>query len=588
MRRTPQTEALLEVEPFIAAEYDTEALRPLLVALGLRDTPTGPEKILERLGALSESPASPLEEIGRWYARLDSLAQKSSTEELENIRQSFALKKLILAENSHWAMSSEVYTGTADDEVPGTLQIHPAFRHLSLWQRIGVPERPTAELAIGWLKALKPNQKLESAELKRVISIARRFPERVWIECGHWPSVEGGWVPVNELEFGARRASSSLLDVLFASIGQKTADLRFLGDKDLAKEPFSNLRDLSAAVEERICGYTSPGIQPVSSTWLNVLGSELSHIALENEEETLRVNSLGARLARTQWRSGERVEATPHIDGIPVGEPRRLDILWEGSVLYTLESNVVKLARPIAVEIGRAFQRNDISETLGFCYDRPDNFIREYIRANFRITEMDVQPVSAEKAEGTAVSSEAAGPMATETWPDQADARHETEGEASENPIGGVPAAPSPNGTMLEAEGEETLQERRRARREKDSLMTRFALAEGFVKNGEELFSHPNGQRIERAKDDIFPWRRSGLSGLIKFYWVQDKCIHKKPIEIEAEVWAKLKSDKEHCSLILLNDADEPVELSGADLIDMIDKKEVLVYVSSYRLVGSK
>jgi len=41
LRRTPETEALLDVEPFVRAEHDTERNRPLLVKLGVRDTPTG-------------------------------------------------------------------------------------------------------------------------------------------------------------------------------------------------------------------------------------------------------------------------------------------------------------------------------------------------------------------------------------------------------------------------------------------------------------------------------------------------------------------------------------------------------------------
>ncbi|MEN8494738.1 ATPase, partial [Dehalococcoides sp. THU3] len=63
LRRTPETEALLGVESFVAAEIDTETNRPLLQMLGVRDTPTGPDKLLERLRALSKASSPPLHEV---------------------------------------------------------------------------------------------------------------------------------------------------------------------------------------------------------------------------------------------------------------------------------------------------------------------------------------------------------------------------------------------------------------------------------------------------------------------------------------------------------------------------------------------
>src|SRR5262249_2802321 len=54
--RTPATEPLIGVEPFVRAELDTEASKPLLRLLGVRDTPAGVDSLLTRLGDIARVP----------------------------------------------------------------------------------------------------------------------------------------------------------------------------------------------------------------------------------------------------------------------------------------------------------------------------------------------------------------------------------------------------------------------------------------------------------------------------------------------------------------------------------------------------
>ena len=71
LRRTAETEALMDVEPFIHALLDNETSRPLLKLLGVGDVPTGPDRLLGRLQALAESENPPAHEVEKWYRRLD-------------------------------------------------------------------------------------------------------------------------------------------------------------------------------------------------------------------------------------------------------------------------------------------------------------------------------------------------------------------------------------------------------------------------------------------------------------------------------------------------------------------------------------
>ena len=59
LRRTPETEALIDVEPFVHGLVDRESTRPLLDLLGIRSTPSGPGRLLDRLRALAKSNKAP-------------------------------------------------------------------------------------------------------------------------------------------------------------------------------------------------------------------------------------------------------------------------------------------------------------------------------------------------------------------------------------------------------------------------------------------------------------------------------------------------------------------------------------------------
>ena len=75
LRRTPETEALLDVEPFVQARLDTEKTRPLLDVLGVRSNPTGPSRLLDCLRALAKAEKPPVYEVDKWYRRLDQMVR---------------------------------------------------------------------------------------------------------------------------------------------------------------------------------------------------------------------------------------------------------------------------------------------------------------------------------------------------------------------------------------------------------------------------------------------------------------------------------------------------------------------------------
>ncbi|HAM22363.1 MAG TPA: ATPase, partial [Actinobacteria bacterium] len=103
LRRAPETESLIDVEPFIHGKLDTESHRPLLTLLGVRNTPTGPDRLLNCLRALAKSETPPIHEVEKWYLRLDQMTDACSTEDLANITQALLEERIVLTENCGWA-----------------------------------------------------------------------------------------------------------------------------------------------------------------------------------------------------------------------------------------------------------------------------------------------------------------------------------------------------------------------------------------------------------------------------------------------------------------------------------------------------
>jgi hypothetical protein len=85
------------------------ATRPLLDLLGVRKTPSGPGRLLDRLRALAKSDRAPAHEVEKWYRRLDQMLDGCSTADAQNIRNAFKTEKLILAQDGTWATASGVF-----------------------------------------------------------------------------------------------------------------------------------------------------------------------------------------------------------------------------------------------------------------------------------------------------------------------------------------------------------------------------------------------------------------------------------------------------------------------------------------------
>ncbi|HOH52085.1 MAG TPA: hypothetical protein PLI98_15235, partial [Candidatus Hydrogenedentes bacterium] len=393
LRRTPQTEALMGVEPFVAAGLDRPETQGLLDALGVRNTPTGPEGILNLLRALARAAAPRADEVDKWHARLDTLVQQGTTEDLDTVRRAFGQDRLILAERGGWHSPKDVFITADEDEAPGAPLLRPEVRDLALWEKIGVRRRPTTEVVLEQLKGLEAFKPLKKEDADRVRRLLKRHARRVWEDLGHWVTPDNQWMPVEAFSHTRRKKDLEVASLFSAVLG-KTADLSFLGEEDAAALPAAGLTALEDALSFRPEGAASG--DDSRPPWMGALGRELARAVFDDADEQERVRTAARRLTATVLHAVGKLTVVPCLSGEPAGPPQPKRAVWDGEVLHVERGSPAGLARPVCDELARAFAREEITRLLPLCYDRPAKQVVEYVRDQVRQDEAEAPvPVQA-------------------------------------------------------------------------------------------------------------------------------------------------------------------------------------------------
>lgn len=604
LRRTDETEPLLDVELFVAKALDKEATRPLLDLLGVRATPAGPERIVDCIRALATSDQPPAEEVERWYRRLDQLAARCSTEQLSTIRDAFRDEKLILSNDGAWASIAGIAIFADEVDVPGAPTVLRAVADLSLWRKLEVAERPTVERAIEWLGALPHGQRLCKNDLRIVKAILARHATRVWESCNAWLNLAGEWVGIDSLEYRLTTNDYPAWSQVHEWVKQKTADLRGIADEAVDGVQFSALRSLGACIDEQLDRLTTDRGTTRSCRWLNAVGELLSRVEPDLEEDTERIRAIARRLEQTQWQSAPGLEVTPYIDGTPAGTRRRVEVLWRDTTLYVDELSEARLAKLVPQEIARGFDWSPIRSTLDYAFERSPEQVRDYIEQNFTLSParqtadavesggaraLALRPAEAPHDDSTCHdqratpafcdSQEHVGGGEVEGGRGHEAEDREQEGEAAEYLLGEDEVEQS----ATDANADASIPARRRPRHD---IIQQFAIAQGFEQVDEQRFVHPDGSWIARTVGDRFPWQRGTRSGeIVRCYWPRNHCLERTPLQIDADVWTLIDRHPDRYALVLESPEGEPVEVGGYQLQDLLQREALRIYPAAYRLV---
>ena len=595
LRRTPETEPLLDVEHFVHGSLDQESMRPLLDLIGVQTTATGPDRLLRNLQALAASEDPPVHEVVKWYNRLDQLIDSCSTDDFEKIRRAFQTEKLILTQNGIWESASGVFLAQHEDDVPDAEVVQNSAAALTLWRKIGVADRPTVDLAIKWMGSLPVSKPLGPDELRRARSLLSRYPIRCWNECGHWLNLAGEWVAANGFRYSLTMQSGVPWGHFHQWVKRATADLRSLSPEVTGDPPFSHLPTLETQIDERHESIPLITSKNVSRKWLATVGTELRRVEFDSEDETQRVRNLATRLANTEWCNTSGIAIIPYVDGKPAGTSRRTDVLWFNRILYVADLPKGKQARRIPEEIGKAFRRPDIKAALDYSFERAPENIREYLEENFKLCPLkldskdlvdEAKPHNTEQAEPHHGDESVQGDQQSE---DTEDGIAQSVAAAGKDDIELSGDAETGDESRPDLNDEEKVpRPRPKPKPAKPSLIERFATAQGYKKKGKNRYSHDDGSWIARANGGRFPWERHCADGILaRYLWPRNHCLEREPLRIESDVWDLIDQYPETYALILANIEGDPVEVEGSRLRAMREAGKITLFPATYRLVYS-
>lgn len=593
LRRTPETESLMDVELFMHGRLDTEANRPLLNLLGVRNVPTGPGRLLDCLRALSKVDRPPIHEVEKWYRRLDQMADACSTEAFSNIKQALRDEKIVLTEDSLWAAGSNVFLSADEGDVPGAAVIRHSVADLILWRKIAIAERPTADLAIQWLKDLPRESALPPDELRRTKALLARHASRIWYECACWLNLANEWVSTDKLHYALTMRTLVSWSHLHQWVKQATADFQKLPSELTDFPPFSGITPLASKIEDHfdleriVLGHAE------NKLWISQFGIELARIQLDDEDEQIRVQTLGSDLAESRWQEARELEIIPYIDGKPAGTSKDADVVWVERVIYVRALPNARLARLVPDRLGRVFVRSDIAAALSYCFGRSAADVTEYMEENFQLADRVLQitegdnrpPATADEVESTPVpevftpEAHALEPM--DSGPIMSgEAITETPVEAESDPsLEDVPPEPdTPEVTHPKPRPHPKLV--------KPSIIERFVQSLGYQKSGEDRFVHTDGSWLAKSNGEAFPWMRGTPGGeIICRYWTKDHCLELEPLQIEADIWGMVEKFPKTYALLLADPQGNAVEIHGEELCAMREAGQLKLHPATYRLV---
>ncbi|WP_287339769.1 ATPase [Mesorhizobium sp.] len=596
LRRTPETESLIDVEPFVHGLLDRETTRPLLEMLGVRSTPSGPGRLLDRLRALAKSDRAPPHEVEKWYRRLDQMLDGCSTADAQNIKDAFKVEKLVLAQDGTWVTSGGVFLAGDEEDVPGAAIVRASVLDISLWRRIGVADRPSADLALQWLGTLASGKVLSADDGRRVRTLLVRYPTRIWEECGHWVNLLGEWVPTDTLAYSLSMQTLFRWSHLHDWVKRKAADLQRLPMEIVQTAPFSALQALSDLVEER---FNQPSLLAGLEdrpTWLTAFGIQLARIELADLTETDRVRSVAGVIAATTWVMAPKLEVISYLDGVPAGTARLTDILWLDGKLFVSPLSKAKLAKRVPEEIGKSLSA-EIRAALAYAFERSPEDIKAYLEENFSLgpEQKPVAPLVEELPVATRVDGDVSDGPSRDAHEDALplgealmanDLDVAADDEAAFSPAPEQPHE-EPAGGLLEPET--VNRPRPPAKPPGPSVMARFAHVQGYKADGEDRFFHADGSWIGRANGARFPWERRSASGeVLRHYYPKEHCLEREPLQIEADVWGLADQKPDIYSFILVNSEGEPVEMTGARLRSLRECGGITIHPATYRLVLSE
>lgn len=578
-RRTPDTLALLDVEPFLHEDWDVIAHEKGLDVLGVRSHAAGAQPLLDRLTALSKTPSPPIGALRDLYRALDRLFTRVDTHVQQTIRKTFAETSLIRAESS-WERSSFVFVANPHS-IPGVAVIHRELSDLSLWVRLEVSREPKLEDALNWLSSLAEGTALSEEDSTRIRTILQLYPRDVWTRVGKWLDMRGQIAAISSFQWAS--TNSEAITNLFPNIKAQIADLSMIEEERLSRLSDLILPIIEHHLRRQVVGLGAPvSNDPHEQRWLIVLGDILSRLRPSGvpDKSGIDIDRIaGSRMSSTKWKTATSIRIRNFLDGTPVGREIDVSTVWTDHDLYAIGSSG-SIYRELVSELTRHFQSERARGIIRDCAARDPAWIQEYVQKHLELdsdTMVDKTPKS--DAPETA-SSPPYNPLQKQE-PRSAEATNSDQildqdqvTDECEADTGEAPSQSNPQGKQ------QTESEKPRASR--SDPFREYLMSLGFRwDQASETFTHQDGRTV-RQSDSIFHWVLNTPTGEIHPIWLASSSLDSgNGVEIPAEVW---NAAQNYDSFLLEPNNGALTPHRFRDLNSEIAAEEIELFASIYRL----
>ena len=589
-RRTKSTEAFRDTESFIEYEFEKENLHTLLDMLGVQKTPPNATKFVERIRALSGGSSSALKEVEKWYSRIDEYLNTANSIELRSISNAFRSERLIAANDGSWQTSGSAFIFPDEDVMPGAPVILPSLADLSLWNKIGVLDRPSSESAIKWLKALPIGQALDSKEALRVRNVCRKYPRQIWQECGSWISITGQWRRNEAFSYAMSMQSLASTQNIFAAVADSVADFKMLSAEVYSLPPFNSVFSFKDELEEI---FDDEGVLVECSErpeWISVFASLLVRIKFPNEQDSKTVLSAARQFSQLEIRTVETIILRPFIEGKPVGSERKTDVLLDHTVLYLTDVTNGKKANLIPKTLGDSLPVKFIG-ALHYSYERSSNSITEYMSENFDLgpPAIDLAP---KREEQLLVSEDALKDTVSgdvyQSSEVKAPIPHTVDEEIVPedcNDSNDDSTSAEVSGSESENESQQGIRPRTVKRKKRRSLIEVYATSLGYQLGNDGVYVDLSGNRIRKSSNSQFQWVFENSDDDSEQNFVAlEHCLDREPLTIESDVWHMIEQRPDEYGLILIDHQGHPERFSGTHLLNLKNTGQLALNPAKYRI----
>lgn len=599
LRYTQDTAFMKGAEQFVHPSMDRHELQPLLELLGVRSHALSSDTLIARLRALAKAPTPPTHAVLPLYNALDQLVARLPAHDLRTIRDVFANEPLVLSEELTWHQAPRIYQRN-DERLPAVATLWTPCAGLALWQRLGVPPRPSIEQLLAWLSALPSGERLDDVQRRRVRELLAVMPRQVWESCGAWLDLGGRWVSAPRFRWRAGRASSA--DGLFTKFRHATADLSMV-DGALQGDLFTNLVSLEQVLARR----AMPGVarQMPCPAWLELLAAAATQVTASTMATAADTAGAGhpdaavaRRLATSHWRVADQLAVTPFVGSEQAGAARSVRAVWDDDALYVCGSPA-QYHRALVDEVSSDFFDSSLRNAVADCVGRDPEWVRDYLLDQFGVDALaTAAQESASTADiagttpGTAEEATSGGPLegallagplpVTSAGPTRSAggaAPRTTDTVPAEVSTGPASAAQSPSPVQRPS----MVAAHERSAPRWRTAVTAILRELGFSELSETTWVHPDGGRAEVGGDLLHALATDAGGKIVARYWVGDGRLEDGVI-VPAAVWNLMARAPNESWVVL---PDDERALRGFSIQEIGGHVEVAAASYVVRLTGA-